>query len=150
MADPVIAPATVATLAAAAAAVPVLTIFGVPLGLHADDLIAGLFGAVTAIVLLDSVPSTGDTVRELARTTAKRVGVAAVSAVMAGYAAPVAGVIVAGLLAAILPAGRAGELEKPFVLLCAFVIGGGAQRLFKVAIDMAARRVAGGANPKGS
>lgn len=150
MADPVVAPTTAATLVAAAAAAPVLTIFGIPLGLQADELVAGLFGAVTAIVLLDTVPSTGDTIRELVRTTTKRVGVAAVSALMAGYAAPVAGVILLGLLGTVLAPERASDLEKPFELLCAFVVGGGAQRLFKAVIDMAARRVAGGAKPEGS
>ncbi len=77
-----------ATFGVSALAVPALTVFGVGLGLRADVLLAGCCGAVAAIGLLNSVPSTGDTWRELLRTSTKRLGVTLGSALMAGYTAP--------------------------------------------------------------
>jgi hypothetical protein len=76
------------TLVASALAVPALSIAGVSLGLRPDVLLAGCCGAVAAIGLLNSVPTTGDTWRELLRTSFRRVGVTIGSAVTAGYIAP--------------------------------------------------------------
>lgn len=104
-----------ATLLAQAVAVPVLTVFGVSLGLRADVLLAGFGGAVAAITLLNSVPATGDTWRELVRTSLKRVGVALGSAVTAGYTAPLVGFI--------------QGIPQPLVLGVAFVVGAGALSL---------------------
>lgn len=112
-----------------AAAVPMLTLFGMPLGLRADELLAGFAGALAAMVLLDSVPSTGDSLRELVRTTIRRVGVAVASAVLAGYCVP--------LIAALLGVPTAVELGLSFLL------GGGAQRLFRAAIEGSAKRLEG-------
>ncbi len=88
MAEPTTTAAAATTLAAAAASTSVLTAFGVPLGLRIDLLFAGFLGALVAIVLLNTVPSTGDTWRELVRTTWRRMMVCFVSSFVAGYVTP--------------------------------------------------------------
>lgn len=104
-----------ATVLAQAAIVPVLTIAGVSLGLRADVLLAGFAGSVAAMALLNTVPSTGDTWRELRRTTWRRIWVAAASAAFAGYATP--------LLALI------NGVPDALLLSVSFVAGAGAQKL---------------------
>lgn len=116
----------VATLVTTGAVVPLLTAFGVPLGLRADVLLAGLLGALAAIVLLNTVPPTGDSIKELLRTTARRIGVAVASAVTAGY-----------LLPAVMNDGAALST----ILAGAFVVGAGAQKLLAVAIEKMSQRV---------
>lgn len=113
---------TAATIATAAAAVPVLTLFGIPLGLHADVLLAGFAGAVAAMGLLNSVPSSGDTLRELMRTSMRRVGVAVGSAVTAGYLTPLVGLI--------------SNLPPSLNLAIAFVVGAGAQSILPWVISV--------------
>ncbi len=54
-----------ATLLAATASLPIITAFGIPLGLRADLLVAGFAGALVAIILLNTVPATDDTLREM-------------------------------------------------------------------------------------
>lgn len=110
-----------ATLAAATAAVPALTAFGVNLGLRADVLVAGFAGALVAIVLLGSVPSEGDTWQHLIRTTGRRVAVALASSLTAGYLTPLT------LLLANLP--------EALLLGVAFAVGGGAQRVLLAMIS---------------
>lgn len=141
MSDPVVTPAAAiaANIVGAAVAVPVLTMFGVPLGLEANVLIAGLVGAIAAIVLLDSVPGSTDTLSELLRTTLKRITVAALSALIAGYAAPVIG-----------PLFSSGTQLVPVTLLASLVVGASAQQSLRLAIDWLqskAKRSAEGANP---
>lgn len=109
-----------ATLIAAGAAVPVLTIYGVSTGLRVDILLAGFVGSLAAIALLNTVPSTGDTWRELLRTTFRRVGVALGSAAVAGYLSP-----------AFMPV----EISLGSLLACSFVVGAGAQKFLNAAID---------------
>lgn len=109
-----------ATVAAATAAVPVLTAFGVPLGLRPDLLIAGFAGALTSIVLLNAVPSTGDTWREMLRTATRRIAVAVVSALTAGYLEPV---LAAGM-----------TISEPVALGIAFAAGAGAQQVLRSVI----------------
>lgn len=124
----------VVTYAAAGLSVPVITAFGVPLGLRADVLIAGFFGSLVAIILLNSVPSEGDTWQHLVRTTFKRMFVAMASSVTAGYLTPLA------LLLAALP--------DALLLSAAFGVGGGAQRVLLIAIAKFGNPPApGGANP---
>lgn len=115
-------PATTAlmTFAATTAAVPILTAFGVPLGLRADYLIAGFSGSVVAMVLLNTVPSTGDTWQELVRTTMRRMLVALASSLTAGYLTPLA------LLLSAMP--------ESLVLGAAFAVGGGAQQVLTFVI----------------
>lgn len=112
--------AAVATYAAAGLSVPMLTAFGVPLGLRADVLIAGFSGSLVAIILLNSVPSEGDTWQHLVRSTFKRMFVAVASSITAGYLTPMA------LLMASLP--------DPMFMGAAFAVGGGAQHVLKMAI----------------
>lgn len=119
-----------ATYGGATLAIPVLTAFGVPLGLRPELLIAGFAGSLVAIVLLNSVPSTGDTWRELLRTTTRRMFVALASSLTAGYLTPIAA------LAASFP---------PEVLMgTAFAVGGGAQKVLMNVIS----RVTGGQNDR--
>lgn len=108
------------TLTAATVAVPALTAFGVPLGLRPELLIAGFAGALVAIVLLNAVPSTGDTWRELLRTTVRRITAAVASSLTAGYLTPM---LAAGL-----------TLSEPVLLGLAFAAGAGAQQVVRAAI----------------
>lgn len=112
--------AGVATVAVAAASTSALTAFGVPLGLRADLLIAGFAGSLVAIILLNTVPGTGDTWRELLRTTLRRMAVAFASSLTAGYLTPLA------MLVAALP--------ESLLLGGAFAVGGGAQQVLMFAI----------------
>lgn len=120
MPEPTSTTAAVVTYAAAGISVPMLTAFGVPLGLRADVLIAGFFGSLVAIILLNSVPSDGDTWQQLVRTTFKRMFVAMASSVTAGYLTPLA------LLLASMP--------DALLLSAAFGVGGGAQRVLLILI----------------
>lgn len=106
---------------AAGVSIPVLTAFGVPLGLRADVLIAGFFGSLVAIILLNSVPSTGDTWEQLLRTTLRRMFVAFASSVTAGYLTPLV------LLMANMP--------DTLLLSVAFATGGGAQKVLMTIIS---------------
>lgn len=110
-----------ATLSAAGITVPPLVFLGVNLGLRPDVLVAGFAGALAAIVLLGSVPSTGDTWRELMKTTGRRMSVALASSFTAGYITPLA------LLMANLP--------DPLLLGVAFGVGAGAQKVLLGAIN---------------
>lgn len=120
---------TALTLVAAGISVPMLTAFGVPLGLRADLLVAGFSGSLVAIILLNSVPNTGDTWRELLRATVRRMFVAMASSLTAGYLTPLA------LLLANLP--------DPLVISGAFAVGGGAQQVLMFSI----KRLSGQATP---
>lgn len=115
MPEPTSTTVAVATLAAASVSMPMLTLFGIPLGLRPDLLIAGFFGSLVAIILLNSVPGGDDTWPELIRTTLRRMFVAVASSLTAGYLTPLA------LLLASLP--------DPLLLSAAFGVGGGAQRV---------------------
>lgn len=125
MPEPTSTAAGVATLAVGATATTALSAFGVPLGLRADLLIAGFAGSLVAIILLNSVPATGDTWRQLVRTTLRRMAVAFASSLTAGYLTPLA------LLLASVP--------ESLLLGGAFAVGGGAQQVLMAAI----RRVSG-------
>lgn len=112
--------AAAATLTAIPTTIPMVIIFGVPLGLRPDMLIAGFFGSLVAIILLNSVPSEGDTWQHLLRTTFKRMFVALASSLTAGYLTPLA------LLLANVP--------DPLILSAAFAVGGGAQKVLVAGI----------------
>ncbi len=131
--------AAAATIAAATAAVPVLTAFGVPLGLRPDVLIAGFAGALVAIVLLDTVPAGGDTWSHLVRTTVRRILVALASSLTAGYLTPLVLLV--------------SQLPDALLLGAAFGTGGGAQKVLRALIarlnpgTTAAPARQGGTNP---
>lgn len=114
MPEPTSTAAAAATYAAAGLSVPVITAFGVPLGLRADVLIAGFFGSLVAIILLNSVPSEGDTWQHLVRTTFKRIFVAVASSLTAGYFTPLLLFFT--------------NMPDALLLSASFGIGGGAQR----------------------
>lgn len=109
-----------ATLTAAGISIPMITLFGVPLGLRVDLMIAGFCGSLVAIILLNSVPGDADTWTKLLRTTLRRMFVAFASSITAGYLTPLA------LLIANLP--------DALLLSAAFAVGGGAQRVLIGAI----------------
>lgn len=134
MADP-LTNAAVVTLGAATATVPVLHIYGVSIGLRPDMLMAGFFGALAAIALLNTVPSTGDTWREMARTAGRRMFVALASSLTAGYITPLA------LLMANVP--------DSLLLAGAFAVGGGAQGIFARVISRMRGDEAAKADSKG-
>lgn len=104
-----------ASLVGAAVVVPMITAFGVPLGLRPDILIAGLSGSLVAITLLNTVPASNDTMTGLVRATLRRMAVAAASSLTAGYLTPLA-MVVSGI-------------PDPLLLGGAFVVGGGAQHV---------------------
>lgn len=104
-------------LASAPAVVPQIVVFGVALGLRADVLVAGFAGALVAIVLLDTVPSTGDTLRELVRTTWRRMWHTLASSVAAGYMTPLF----------MLMEGQNLKIPEGLMLSIAFFMGVGAQ-----------------------
>jgi hypothetical protein len=122
MPEPAVTAATT-TLAAATAAVPALTAFGVNLGLRPDVLVAGFAGALAAIVLLNSVPTEGDTWAHLLRTTWRRIAVAIASSLVAGYLTPT-------LMLAI-------HMADALMLGVAFATGAGAQKVLRRAIERA-------------
>lgn len=136
MAEPTITGGTVAAsamvAASVAAAVPELQVLGVPLGLRADVLLAGFAGAVAGVALLNTVPSSGDTPRELLVTSARRVLVISLSTVMAGYLAP---------LVDLLPAMGQTPSGKAALLAAAAVLGAGMQKILGALVAGGARRV---------
>lgn len=131
MPDPTSTTAGIVTLATMATAPPMLAVFGVPLGLRADVLLAGFSGAVAAMALLNTVPSTGDTWRELLRTNGRRLGVAVASSATAGYLTP--------LLALI------DNVPAALLLSAAFGVGAGAQTVLASYIERIRRQAQGGA-----
>ena len=136
MPEPTTTAAGVLTVATATATSTMITAFGVSLGLRVDVLIAGFAGALVAIILLNAVPGSSDTWRELVRTTLRRMMVAFASSLTAGYLAPLA------LLAASLP--------DSLLLGGAFAVGGGAQQVLVFAIRRIsgqAQQANGGATP---
>ena len=118
MAEPTLT--AVVTLGAVTVTVPMLTAFGIPLGLRADFLVAGFAGSIVAITLLNTVPSTGDTWRELIKTTIRRMMVTVASSLTSGYLTP----LVLHLLA----------IPDYYFLGGAFAVGGGAQQVMTYVI----------------
>jgi hypothetical protein len=116
-------PATTATITIAAASVtmPVLTAFGVPLGLRPDVLVAGFCGSLVAIALLNTVPTTGDTWREMVRTAIRRMCVALASSLTAGYLTPLVALIV--------------NMPDNVLLPLAFAVGSSAQQALIMALS---------------
>jgi len=114
MPEPTTTTAAVATFAGAAVSTSALTAFGVPLGLHADVLLAGFFGSLVSIILLNTVPGGTDTWQELLRTSVRRLTVAWASSITAGYLTPLV------LLMSNVP--------SALLLSMAFVVGAAAQR----------------------
>lgn len=117
-------PASAATITATTVSVPVLSMFGVSLGLHPGLLIAGAFGAFVGIVLLNTVPGEG---LPWWYAVLRRVLVMAASAVTAGYLTPM---VMAWVTA-----------SEPMQFGMAFVIGGSAQMMMQAVIKRLTRSV---------
>jgi len=130
MAEPMTTSAAGVTFTLAAATMPVLTIAGVPLGLRPDLLVAGFAGALVAIVLLNSVPGSGDTWQHMLRTALRRMAVVLCSSLTAGYLVPLT------LLLANLP--------ESLLLSGAFAVGGGAQQILARVVARLASGAGGG------
>lgn len=109
------------TLSSVGATVPVIALLGIPLGLRIDVLIAGFLGSVVGIILLNTVPGTIDTWRNLVQTTARRMAVAFASCVTAGYLTPAVLLIY--------------NLPLPLLLCVAMAVGAGAQRFLSSIIN---------------
>lgn len=124
MPEPTSTAAGIATLAATAVSTAAITAFGIPLGLRTDLLVAGLFGSLGAIIMLNTVPGSSDTWRELVRTTLRRMLVAMASSVTAGYLTPMFAV--------------PSIVGEPWQLGAAFVVGAFAQRMLVLARDKVA------------
>ncbi|MDP3652413.1 MAG: hypothetical protein Q8R67_12095 [Rhodoferax sp.] len=120
MPEPTSTTVAVATLAAAGASMPMLTLFGVPLGLRTDVLIAGLLGSLVGIILLNTVPGSTDTWLNLMRTTVRRMMVAMASAITAGYLTPLVLLL--------------SNVPDSLLLSCACAVGGGAQQVLNFVI----------------
>lgn len=134
MPEPTSTATGIATVAVYAASTSVITVLGVPLGLRADLLIAGFFGSLVAIILLNTVPGTGDTWQQLIRSTLRRIMVAFASSLTAGYLTPLAMLI--------------AQLPEALLLGGAFAVGGGAQQVLMFAIKRLSGTTA--APPNGS
>lgn len=131
MPEPTSSTVAAATLAAVSTSIPMVTIFGVSLGLRTDVLIAGLLGALIGIILLNTVPGSTDTWPNLVRTTLRRMMFAVASALTAGYLTPIM------LLLANVP--------DALLLSVACAVGGGAQQVLNFVI----RRLAPSAGQQG-
>lgn len=110
-----------ATVVVATAAVPVLTAFGVPLGLRPDLLLAGFSGSLAAIALLNSVPADGDTWPQLVRTSLRRLFVMLASSLTAGYLAPLVMML--------------SQFPDTVLYSGAFVVGGGAHHVLRTLLE---------------
>ncbi|MES2685496.1 MAG: hypothetical protein V4706_01675 [Pseudomonadota bacterium] len=88
MPEPTSTAAAWVTLAGVNLAVPMVTAFGIPLGLRADVLVAGFLGSLCAMILVNTVPGNTDTWKTLLKTTLHRMAVAMASSITAGYVTP--------------------------------------------------------------
>lgn len=121
-------PASAATITATTVSVPVLSLFGVSLGLHPGLLIAGAFGAFVGIVLLNTVPGEG---MPWWYAVLRRLLVMVASSVTAGYLTPVVMIW--------------ANVSEPMQFCIAFVIGGSAQLSMQAVIKRVTRTVEGSA-----
>jgi hypothetical protein len=122
MPEPTSSTAGVVTLAALVPGAAALAAIGGALGLRGDVLFAGFAGGLAGLAFLNTVPSTGDTWREMLRTSGRRVFVIIASAFTAGYCAP---------LLLFFAAAPDGLLLKSF----AFAVGAGAGKILPALID---------------
>ena len=110
-------PASAATITATTVSLPVLSVFGVSLGLDPGLLIAGAFGAFVGIVLLNTVPAEGT---PWWYAVLRRILVMAASAVTAGYITPVVM--------------SWANFSEPLRFATAFIVGGSAQLMMQAVI----------------
>lgn len=120
-------PATATTVAATTASVPVLSIFGMSLGLHPGYLVAGAFGAFVGIVLLNTVPA--DESKPWWQSVLRRMVVMVASSVTSGYITP----MVMSMM----------SINESLQMGGAFVVGGSAQWTMQAVIKRLTRTVEG-------
>jgi hypothetical protein len=123
MAEPSI-PFVTVTVAASAVSVTTVQLFGVPLGLRPELLVAGFSGALAGISMLNTVPSSGDTWLHMVRTSWRRMSVAVCSSLLAGYMAPL-------------------FANETWLLGTGVVIGAGAQVILGAAVQSLRNQVLG-------
>lgn len=99
---------------AAGASGTAVTLFGISTGMDATMTLVGFIGSCCAMVLLNTVPASDDTWRDLLRVTWRRMFVGMASACTAAYITPV-------LLE------RAAEPSLATICGAAFIVGGSAQ-----------------------
>lgn len=126
MPEPTTTTAAAATIAAATATIPVLTILGIPLGVPPETLIAGFFGGLVGVILLNTVPPADGGVWASVWTAARRMAVTFASSLTAGYVAP----MFSGIIAVI-----PGVTPYGALLGSAFLVGAGAQRVMAKAVE---------------
>lgn len=114
-------------IVAGGATMPVLAAFGVPLGLRVEFLVAGFAGSLASMILLNTVPATGDTWRHLLRDTVRRMLVAMASSLTSGYVTPNVALM--------------SNLPPSIVLGVAFTVGGGAQHFLGALIRRRKRAI---------
>lgn len=122
MAEPIFTPAAVATLAASAAAVPVLTLLGYPLGIRPEVLFAGFAGGCFGVAFLNTVPALPHPEFPIwvsaIWTASRRIVAVMSSSLAAGYIAP----------------SIAATAAPEQLFLAAFVVGAGAQGIVTAAL----------------
>lgn len=139
MPEPIVPAATVVAgaavlpvLQAAPAIAPQIAIAGYAIGLRADVLVAGFAGSIVALTFFNSVPSTGDTLRQLIQTTLWRMWWSLASSLTAGYIAPLL----------LLLEGPRLQIPEQLLLPIAFLVGAGAQRIVGGLLTRAEKRIA--------
>lgn len=110
--------AAMPALHAASAVAPQIFVFGMAIGLRADVLLAGFCGSLATMAFFNTVPSTGDTLRELLSTNTRRMFIALGSSVTSGYLTPLM----------MLMEGQSFKVHDSLMLSFAFVAGAGAQQ----------------------
>lgn len=108
-----------ATIAAAATTIPVLTILGIPLGVRPEILMAGFFGGLVGIALLNTVPASPGGALAAAWTTIRRMIVTLASSLTAGYIAPM----------------LSSVMTFDYLLGTAFLVGASAQHVMTMLVN---------------
>jgi len=138
MTEPTTTASAVIATAVPAMAVPLVTLLGINTGLRPDLLLAGFFGGLVAIVILDNAPGATDNWRTLLATSTKRLMVMVSASLTAAYLAPISEPIIAWL---------PGGLAHQGVLAVAFLIGAGAQRTLSTFVERMQATLAGRTAP---
>ena len=99
---------------AAGASGTAVTLFGISTGMDATMTLVGFIGSCCAMVLLNTVPASDDTWKDLLRVTWRRMFVAMASACTAAYITPMV-------------LERAAEPSIATICGAAFIVGGSAQ-----------------------
>lgn len=121
MPEPTTAASAVVAAAMPALAVPIITLLGFSTGLRPDVLLAGFFGGLIGIVLLDSSPGAIDDWRTMLATSTRRLFVMIAASLTAGYLTPLAQALL--------------SLSDNVTLSVAAVVGASAQHTLRAFVD---------------